>query len=112
MTTLVLNRSLLHVRRVEVVEAFAMDWPHVDLSKTVSHSISPFGSPPENLENWELAEEIREEEKKHRRSLDTLTEGTPLVAEFKNFVSWEKKGSFDHALDSRTSVSCLVYNVH
>lgn len=103
MTTLVLNRSLLHVRRVEVLEAFAIEWPHVEPSDILSHSLSPFGLPPTNLEDWELGEEIQEEELKLPPGYapDILRQGKPLVVELGNFVSWQEKGGIKQGVDSR-----------
>lgn len=59
MTTLVLNRSLLHVHRVEAVEAHAPGMqPTTPDNRRTGH---PFGATPSYLDDWQLEEEIEEE---------------------------------------------------
>jgi hypothetical protein len=100
MTTLVLNRSLLHVRRVEVIEAFVTERLRAGSSEAFNRSASPFGLPPEDLDNWDLEEEIQERELKLPSGM--LEGGTPLVVELNNFIPWHKRKDYEKAADSRT----------
>jgi hypothetical protein len=57
MTTLVLNRSLLHVRCVEAIEAFMTEWLLSGLPETNHQTVSPFRL-PKYLDDWKLEEEL------------------------------------------------------
>ena len=108
MTTLVLNRSLLHVRRIEVIEAFKTDRLHAGTSEALIRSASPFGAPPEELDTWELEEEIEEREVEAPPGM--LEGGTPLVVELKNFIPWQKRNELEKGA-SRMFSSFLIGNI-
>jgi len=76
MTTLVLNRALLHVRRVEVMEAFATEWPEVRASEMFDRS---------SLDEWDL-EEIQEFEVPWGNAEGLLDGKSPIIIEL-----WQKR---------------------
>lgn len=78
MTTLVLNRALLHVRRVEVIEAFTTEWP---ASETFDLS---------SLDEWDL-EEIQEFEVPWGNAEGLLDGKSPIIIELDNFIPWQKR---------------------
>lgn len=97
-TTLVVNRALLHVRHVEVREAYIAQHAHLLESRTVI----PSGSTPDidELEDWQLEEQLQERDE----GSETLGRDTPLQAELKNFLTWSSR---DKSLES-SMFNCLV----
>ncbi|KZP18670.1 hypothetical protein FIBSPDRAFT_828938 [Athelia psychrophila] len=91
-TTLVVNRALLHVRHVEVREAYIAQHAHLLESRTVT----PSGSTPDidELEDWQLEEQLQERDE----GSETLGRDTPLQAELKNFLTWSSR---DKSLESK-----------
>jgi hypothetical protein len=88
MTTLVLNRSLLHVRRVEVSEAFAIEWPQVGVTDIRNLSTSSFELPPKRRNDWELEEEIKGRglEIPWENTPSNLQQRTPLAKELRKYI--------------------------
>jgi hypothetical protein len=109
MTTLVLNRSLLHVRQVEVMEAFATEWLQTGPPEITNRSPSPFGLPLEYLDDWELEEELQTREIKVPlgSTPGILVDGkTRLVVELNNYIPWQKRNEVK-AAESRMFSSFL-----
>jgi hypothetical protein len=106
MVTLVLNRSLLHVRHVEVMEAFATEWLQTGSPEITNRSPSPSELPPKRLDNWELEEEFLE------RELDVpwgnapgivVDRKTPLVVKLNDYIPWQRKNELEKSVESRMS---------
>jgi hypothetical protein len=93
MTTLVLNRALLHVRRVEVMEAFATEWPEVRTSEMFDRS---------SLDEWDL-EEIQEFEVPWGNAEGLLDGKSPIIIEL-----WQKRDEPTKVSESRTSIAFFL----
>lgn len=100
MTTLVLNRSLLNVRRVEVVEAFALSDSFRSVTpQGLQRTVSPFGVPPNRVDDhWDIEDYIQEQEiTVPWGNSETHGRATPLDVELNRFTSFgdEDRKAFD-----------------
>lgn len=105
MTTLVLNRCILNVRRAEVIDAYRAPTPEGLLRQTVS----PFGwngLPSDYDDVFDIYGEITEREipiYNERLPVEGPLSETPLAIELKKFVPWS--GRHRSAGQSRESFS-------
>lgn len=97
--TLVLNRSLLHVRRVEVVEAY-ITAEFRTVTPDLYRTASPFGFPPDMLDDWEV-EELQGRAIGVTAQEPVYGRETPLGVELKNFTPWQNRIEKVSASDSR-----------
>ncbi|KAF7965243.1 hypothetical protein HWV62_44892, partial [Athelia sp. TMB] len=89
MTTLTLNRALLHVRHVEVREAYIAQ--HFT---GIHRPMTPFGEIPsvDELDDWQLEEEVEGRERNGQSGTDPS-----LQTELHNFSTWSSR---DKSLES------------
>lgn len=92
-TTMVLNRCLLHVRQVEVREAYIAQ--HADLLEIRTATRSGCTPDIDELEDWQLEEQLQERDE----GSEISARGTPLQAELNSFSTWSSR---DRSLESST----------